>query len=71
MGIPIVACQVNGKSANLFLDTGAKLSYISNNETNHLQGSGKVDDFYPDFGTFSTNVFNLETKIGKHTFMAN
>jgi len=59
MGIPIIFVILNGKEINFFLDTGAKISYLN---SNFVQGHNTIkveQDFYPGFGDFETNIYQL------------
>lgn len=59
MGIPIIFAILNGKEINFFLDTGAKISYLN---SNFVKGHNTIkveQDFYPGFGDFETNIYQL------------
>lgn len=62
---PLVGIQlvINGSSARMIVDTGAKLSYISHHFTAGLQPIGSERDFSPYMGEFNTEVFNCETLL--------
>jgi len=64
MGIPIVTVTVNESDVRAFFDTGAQLSYIDSQFTKGIAPSGQREDFYPGIGRFSTDIFQLNTKIG-------
>ncbi|MCS7053973.1 MAG: hypothetical protein NZM09_09620 [Ignavibacterium sp.] len=61
MGIPIIPLSIENKNLRFFLDTGAKLSYVSKSLTSNLNSIGIFEDFYPLFGKFQTEVFNIPT----------
>ena len=61
--IPIFKITVNNKMVYACFDTGAKLSYISRNITDHLEPQGQKADFYPSTGRFLTKTYNLKTEI--------
>lgn len=63
MGIPIIPLSIENKNLRFFLDTGVKLSYVSKGFTNNLNSIGIFEDFYPLFGKFQTEVFNIPTYI--------
>jgi len=63
MGIPVIPISINGKPQKAFLDTGAKLSYLSGEFTQELTSIGEEKDFYPGMGTFNTNVFEVDIEI--------
>jgi len=68
MGVPSLRVDINGKSCPVFLDTGAKLCYVSRDLLQGLQSVGKEQDFYPCLGTFETDVYQLEMSLGDMTF---
>lgn len=68
LGIPIIVASLGEEQVKLFLDTGAKISYLSTGITDALQPSGTVEDFYPDYGSFSTSTFQLNLKVGNEVF---
>ena len=68
MGIPIVELEVLGNTHKLFLDTGAKLSYLSQALTAELTSVGVETDFYPGHGPFQTPVFEVQSKITESNF---
>jgi hypothetical protein len=63
MGIPIIKLNIGHEDRRMFFDTGAKLSYLSEDL---LVGSpiGEMEDFYPSLGTFKTNVYKIDVAIG-------
>ena len=67
-GIPVILAAIDGKAMRLFFDTGAKISYLAFEITSAYQADGKVEDFYPDFGVFSTETYTLPLKIGSQIF---
>lgn len=68
LGIPIIVASIDEKPVKLFLDTGAKISYLSSGITDSMQPSGSVEDFYPDYGIFSTSTYQLPLRVGKELF---
>jgi len=68
MGIPIVKLVLEGEKFKFFLDTGARLSYLSGNVTSKYQSVGIEEDFYPGAGRFRVACFELETIIGNDRF---
>lgn len=59
MGIPIVEAMIGRDKVRMFLDTGAKLSYLDSERTAMLQSVGTERDFYPGFGEFTTSVYDV------------
>jgi hypothetical protein len=67
MGIPILTVFVKDKKARMFFDTGAKLSYLDHSLTAGLASVGEEEDFYPQLGTFKTNIYDVPITIGIDT----
>jgi hypothetical protein len=65
MDIPMIPIRINGKPQKAFLDTGAQLSYLSEEFTQKLTSIGQQKDFYPTIGSFNTNVFKVDTEIAQ------
>jgi hypothetical protein len=63
MKIPIIELEVTGKTLRFFLDSGAKLSYLSAAHTDGLPSTGVESDFYPGYGTFETPVYELQSSL--------
>jgi hypothetical protein len=63
MEVPIISLNIGHEDRRLFFDTGAKLSYLSDDL---LDGTpiGEMKDFYPTIGTFKTNVYKIDVIIG-------
>jgi len=62
MGIPIINLNIKQEDRRIFFDTGAKLSYLSEDL---LVGTpfGEMEDFYPSIGTYKTNVYKIDVVI--------
>jgi len=69
MGIPIVTLIVDNRELKLFLDTGAKLSYLSDRLTSKYESVGEDEDFYPGVGKFQTKCFEIPTLFGDNNFV--
>jgi hypothetical protein len=63
MGIPIINLNIEQEDRRIFFDSGAKLSYLSEDL---LVGTpiGEMEDFYPSIGTYKTNVYKIDVEIG-------
>lgn len=64
MGIPIVTASVGNEGLRMFLDTGAQLSYVDPEVAEAYPPSGKVEDFYPGLGEFTTETYRVPVSIG-------
>lgn len=67
MGIPFIDINAKNKTVQCAFDTGAKLNYISAEFTQDQLPKGTDTDFYPGFGEFSTDVYEIHTQIGDLT----
>lgn len=52
-----------GETLNMFFDTGAKMSYVNPELVQGLKPVDRVQDFYPYFGNFETNVWEMGFEI--------
>jgi hypothetical protein len=64
MGIPIVAASVGGTTYPMFFDTGAQISYLHSGDFETFPLAGSLQDFYPGFGEFRTEVRRIDMEIG-------
>lgn len=69
MGIPIIELNIENQKLKFFLDTGAKLSYLSDSITNNYKSIGTDEDFYPGVGKFETECFEISTSFGDKNFL--
>jgi hypothetical protein len=61
MGIPILQMSVDNQELKFFLDTGARLSFLSSDITRDYKCVGTEEDFYPGVGPFQTECFEVPT----------
>jgi hypothetical protein len=69
MGIPIIKMTVDNQELKFFLDTGAKLSYLSDSLTSNYESIGTDEDFYPGVGKFQTECYEIPTVFGDTEFV--
>jgi hypothetical protein len=69
MGIPVVQLSIDNQKLKFFLDTGAKLSYLSKSITNKHVSIGTDEDFYPSVGKFETECFEISTSFETKNFI--
>jgi hypothetical protein len=69
MGIPIIELEVNNQVLKFFLDTGAKLSYLSEDKTSGYSSVGTEEDFYPGVGQFETECYEISTSLDTNDFV--
>jgi hypothetical protein len=68
MGIPKIEVSILDKSFQMFLDTGAQISYLQDDLLKDFEKIDTLKDFYPGFGEFETDVYQVETKINGKVF---
>ena len=68
IGVPNVTMTLQGEEHRFFLDTGAKISYVSAQMTQGLTPVETASDFYPGFGNFDTPVYNMEASVAGQPF---
>lgn len=69
MGIPIIEMTIDNQVLKFFLDTGAKLSYLSDSLTSNYESIGTDEDFYPGVGKFHTDCYEIPTSLGDNKFV--
>jgi hypothetical protein len=69
MGVPIIKMTVGNQELKFYLDTGAKLSYLSDSLTSNYESIGTDEDFYPGVGKFQTEIFEIPTVFGDNEFI--
>ncbi len=69
MGIPIIELKIDNQELKFFLDTGAKLSYLSDSITSNYESIGTDEDFYPGVGEFETDCFEISTSFDDNDFI--
>jgi hypothetical protein len=63
-GIPVLLVECQGRNIKMFLESGAKLSYIAPGFSNGLPPQGVVQDYYPGLGAFETQTYHLDLHTG-------
>jgi len=71
MGIPMIIVILGGNHLPMFLDTGAKISYLKQELVNTMEKIGTERDFYPGFGEFETPVYRVPMIISEEEIMLN
>lgn len=67
-GVPKVNMTLQGEERRFFLDTGAKISYVSSQMTQGLESVETASDFYMGFGNFDTPIYNMEASVAGQSF---
>ena len=63
MGIPVVTANIAGANHRMFFDTGAQISYLQDDSIVNHPKTGSMEDFYPGFGSFSTDIHQVPIKL--------
>jgi hypothetical protein len=64
LGVPSISISVDSNPITAFLDSGAKLSYLTNKVTESHKMEGIVEDFHPSIGRFETPTYRIHTSVG-------
>lgn len=70
-GVFCVILRVKGEDVRLFLDTGAKISYIAETYTSDETAIEVLEDFYPMIGQFETPIYAMEASVDGQSFPVN
>jgi len=70
MGIPVVGVEIAGRSASVFVDTGAKVSYLDPKRLEGCPVEETLHDFYPGVGEFDVDVSSVECALSGWTLTA-
>jgi hypothetical protein len=63
MGIPILTAQIEGRDYRMFFDTGAQVSYFQDDSIESFPSAGSITDFYPGFGQFQTDTYQVPISL--------
>jgi len=64
--VPIVTVSIDGLPRRLFFDTGAPVSYLVDASRAHRPSVGRVTDFYPGFGAFESDQYEMRVDLADH-----
>ena len=67
-GVPKISMTLQGEERRFFLDTGAKISYVSSQMTQGLDPIETASDFYMGFGNFDTPIYDMEASVAGQPF---
>ncbi len=65
MGVPMIIVILGGNHLPMFLDTGAKISYLKKELVSKMEQVGTENDFYPEYGEFETPVYHVPMMISE------
>ena len=63
LGVPVINLRIDHQDRRMFFDTGAKVSYLSE-ELLVGDSVGQMEDFYVTIGTYTTNIYKIDVSIG-------
>lgn len=63
LNVPVVEIELRGSPLKLFLDTGAKVSYLHHKHLNNYPRSGSERDYYPGLEPFTTQTYTVPVKL--------
>jgi hypothetical protein len=64
-GLPVLTITLGQQRLRVFVDTGAKLSYLAAGLADRHPLSDQASDFYPGFGVFTTSLHTIPLHIGR------
>lgn len=70
MGIPVVRANVNKQSVRMFVDSGAKISYLNSKYLVNIPIEESLHDFYPGVGEFDVDVSSVWCDLNGWPFQA-
>lgn len=68
MEIPILTVRIANRDHRMFFDTGAQISYFQEDNISDFPTAETLTDFFPGFGQFRTNTYQVEVELGKNAF---
>ena len=68
MGIPILTVSIAHTHYPMFFDTGAQVSYFQDESVRHFPPAGPINDFYPGFGSFQTETYQVDVELAHTVF---
>ena len=63
MTVPMVHLKIAGEQHRCYFDTGAQLSYLSEDLLQAYPSIGQKDDFHPSVGKFTTDIHQVEVHL--------
>lgn len=63
MGIPMASLKLNEHFVKVFIDTGAKISYLDHSLLEAYDVEETLQDFYPGLGRFSVDISSFRFEI--------
>lgn len=64
LNLPLVDIEFDGKVLPTIFDTGAPIGYVTKAMTQGLRSTRSMQDFYPLYGYFTTEVFDIPVRLG-------
>ena len=70
-GVPMLEADVAGKRIKVFFDTGAPVSYASEDILKAYPQVGTADDYYITCGAFQTTIHRVPVTLGSRSLVLN
>ncbi len=67
-GVPVAKALINKSAGEVFIASGAKLSYVDQAIAADFSPEGTAKDFYPGIGEFETKVYRIPFMLGGAKF---
>jgi len=69
LNIPIIEVLIDNRTLKFFLDTGARISYVSDSVLDNYTSVGTEIDFHPTTGEFETPLYEITTGFANNSFL--
>ena len=63
MSIPTITGELARGPRRFFFDTCARISYLKREELGDIRPSGEAVDFFPGFGPFRTQIYDMQLQL--------
>jgi DNA-binding transcriptional MerR regulator len=71
LNVPVIEIELRGNPVKLFLDTGAKVSYLHRNHFKNYPKAGTERDYYPGLEPFTTQTYTVPVKLAEANIALN
>lgn len=71
LNVPVITIELRGNPVRLFLDTGAKVSYLRPEMLENYPVASQEDDFYPGLGPFEVQTYAVPIKLAGSNITVN
>ncbi len=71
LNVPVITIEFRGNPVRLFLDTGAKVSYLRREMLENYPAANQEADFYPGLGSFEVQTYAVPIKLAGSNITVN